>query len=62
MGTHAMTGLEPMLKFFPLAGFILAGAIGYGQIQADINNLQETQKQQFQLIQDQLKEIGARIK
>jgi len=56
-----MTGLEPFLKLFPVAGFILAGAIGYGQIQADLKNLQTVQTQQFSLIQDQLGQIQDRL-
>lgn len=56
-----MTGLEPILKFTPIAGFILAAVMGYGQIQADIKNLTETQKQQFTLIQDQLQQISDRL-
>jgi hypothetical protein len=58
-----MTGFEitPILKVMPLAGVILAAAIGYGQIQADLKNLQETQKAQFIMIQSQLTQISDRL-
>jgi len=50
-----------LIKMFPIAGFIIAGCIGYGQIQADIRNLQTTQTAQFEQIQHQLDNIQDRL-
>ncbi len=56
-----ISGLEPILKWSPIAGAIFMVAVGYGQLSSDIRNLQTTQVQQFSLIQAQLAAIDSRL-
>lgn len=56
-----LTGIEPLLKWTPVAGAILMVAIGYGQLSSDVKNLQSTQSQQFILIEHQLADITLQL-
>lgn len=56
-----MIDIAYILKLSPIAAFIAVGAMGYGEIKADIHNLQITQTQQFQQIQSNLDRIEDRI-
>lgn len=56
-----MTGLEPLFKIMPIAGFILAAVMGYGELKSDIKHLDSTQTKHFDLIQHQLDQIQERL-
>ncbi len=52
-----MTGIEPLIKVWPVAAAICLGLIAYGEIRADIKNLQNIQTVQYQTIQAELNTI-----